>query len=242
MQVLQSYFSVVDQLIADIGAKYPGLQDTERLKKVIALEGLDYSGFYGNYLSHAFKRIKEILDEKVDLSKVSKDGNIYRYFNYIRVVGKFLDTYPASYLVVSNFIDASIHLVTTDTPVLEYMVDRSQHTAEDDWLIKALSDRARFWVDPIVLQTKRELPIKHRGMFVNAQNGNTFGYVATYDNLTNTMNIDWDSKIDELSHTVFLSTAQAMIRAIDYYGLTKDDGERVHVGFKDNVFLHITYP
>ena len=234
----KSYLEVIEQFILDTNTKHPGLSEAERFNEVVRLEGLEYDSF----LFNAFKHVEKELD-KIDYITVIEAGLGYRYFNYLRVVAKVLDC--PNYMTiraVGNFITASAGLVSADNPVMPYMVDRAQYVSEDGWLIKALSARGGFWVDPIVLQTKRELPIKHRGMFVNAQNGNTFGYVATYDNLTNTMNVDWDSKIDELSYTVFLSTAQAMVRAIDYYGLTKDDGEHVHVGFKDNVFLHITYP
>ena len=233
----KSYLEVIEQFILDTNTKHSGLSEAERLTKAVRLEGLEYDIF----LFNAFKRVEKELD-KIDVVTAIEAGMGYRYFNYLRVVAKVLDcpnytTAPA----VGNFITASAGLVSADNPVMPYMVDRAQYVSEDGWLIKALAARGGFWVDPIVLQTKREIPAKHSGRFVNAQNGNTFGYVANFDNVTNTMNVAWDDK-DELAGTAFLSTARAMVRAIDYYGLTKDNGEFVHVGFKDNVFLHITYP
>ena len=233
----KSYLEVIEQFILDTNTKHSGLSEVERFSKVIKLEGLEYDSF----LFNAFKRVEKELD-KIDYITVIEAGMGYRYFNYLRVVAKVLDcpnytTAPA----VGNFITASAGLVSADNPVMPYMVDRAQYVSEDGWLIKALAARGGFWVDPIVLQTKRVLPGTHHGKFVDAQTGNTFGYVANSDNVTNTMSAAWDDK-DELANTAFLSTAQAMVRAIDYYGLTKDNDEFVHVGFKDNVFLHITYP
>lgn len=234
----KSYLEVIEQFILDTNTKHPGLSEAERLSKVVKLEGLEYDSF----LFNAFKRVEKELD-KIDVVTAIEAGMGYRYYCYLRVVAKVLDS--PDYMTIhaiGNFIVASIHLATTDTPVLDYMVERAHHVSEDGWLIKALAASSGFWVDPIVLQTKREIPAKHSGRFVNAQNGNTFGYVANFDNVTNTMNVDWYGKVNELAYTGFLSTAQAMVRAIGYYGLTKDSGELVHVGFKDNVFLHITYP
>ena len=233
----KSYLEVIEQFILDTNTKHSGLSEVERFSKVIKLEGLEYDSF----LFNAFKHVEKELD-KIDYITVIEAGMGYRYFNYLRVVAKVLDcpnytTAPA----VGNFITASAGLVSADNPVMPYMVDRAQYVSEDGWLIKALAARGGFWVDPIVLQTKRVLPGTHHGKFVDAQTGNTFGYVANSDNVTNTMSAAWDDK-DELANTAFLSTAQAMVRAIDYYGLTKDNDEFVHVGFKDNVFLHITYP
>lgn len=233
----KSYLEVIEQFILDTNTKHPGLSEAERFNKVVRLEGLEYDSF----LFNAFKHVEKELD-KIDYITVIEAGMGYRYFNYLRVVAKVLDcpnytTAPA----VGNFITASAGLVSADNPVMPYMVDRAQYVSEDGWLIKALAARSGFWVDPIVLQTKRGLPTTHHGKFVDAQTGNTFGYVANSDNVTNTMSAAWDDK-DELANTAFLSTAQAMVRAIDYYGLTKDNDEFVHVGFKDNVFLHIMYP
>ena len=234
----KSYLEVIEQFILDTNMKRPGLSEADRFNKAVKLEGLEYDSF----LFNAFKRVEKELD-KIDVVKAIEAGMGYRYFNYLRVVAKVLDcpNYMSTH-AVGNFINDSIGLVLTDTPVLDYMVDRAQYVSDAGWLIKVLSASSGYWVDTIVLQTRRELPAKHRGMFVNAQNGNTFGYVANFDNVTNTMNVDWDGKDNELAYTGFLSTAQAMVRAIDYYGLTKYSGELVHVGFKDNVFLHITYP
>lgn len=233
----KSYLEVIEQFILDTNTKHSGLSEVERFSKVIKLEGLEYDSF----LFNAFKRVEKELDE-IDVVTAIEAGMGYRYFNYLRVVAKVLDC--PNYMTihaVGNFITASAGLVSADNPVMPYMVDRAQYVSEDGWLIKALAARSGFWVDPIVLQTKRVLPGTHHGKFVDAQTGAAVSYNGVYNDLANVFTVLWCSNLDKLN-TGAIETIKHMTRAIEYYGLMKDNGELLHVGFKDNMFLHIMYP